>query len=353
MLKFLFYANNQLDLRPIIALFMCVVAGISESTLVLIINNAAQKVFQGTTLKALSMIPLFLISLLVLYFLKKHALQLCVKLVEENLEIYRNRIGNQLRHSSLTTMEQMDQGEIYTKLSIDTKKISRASISLILVVQSTTTVLLIIIHMLSFSMLGGGVFISILTFGVLYYKLNYHFLIHTIDEMTKKETELFEEVGHIFDGFKELKLNAHKNEDFFHHYLNPLNKNVKRLRIKIGKQYVEISSVCFNLMFYTALGVVILAFPEDFSELIRFKIIVMYCFMSKPMTVIFQNLPDIFASLVSIDRLNNLEKKYNYQNNLLNLYQNQNNRIRLALSNFNYNQFSFHIKSMMMNLLLR
>ncbi|MBF0450825.1 MAG: cyclic peptide export ABC transporter [Candidatus Magnetomorum sp.] len=308
MVKFLFYVDNQFDFRPIIALIMSVVAGISESILILIINNAAQEVIHNNTLQAVSMLPYFFISLIVLCFLKKLSLQLCLKLVEENLEIYRNRIANQLRHSSLLEMEQMDQGEIYTKLSIDTKKISRSSLSFIQIVQSFTTMFLIIIYMLRLSFLGGCLYIFFVAIGCLYYQLHYHFLVSTIDEMTGKETELFDEVGHIFDGFKELKLNTDKNEDFFHHYLAPLSKRVNRLRKRIGKQFVDIQSVRF-VLFYIGLAAIILAFPEDYSVSIRFKIIVMSVFMNEPLSVFFLALPEIVASMVSIDRLNNLEKK--------------------------------------------
>jgi putative ATP-binding cassette transporter len=308
MFKFLFYANNRFDFRPVIALIMSCVAGISESTVVLIINNAAQRVIHCSTFNALSIIPLFVISLLALCFLKKKSLQLCVKLVEENLEIYRNRIGNQLRHSSLLKMEQMDQGEIFTKLSVDTKKISRSSVSFILVVQSSTTILLIIIQMLIFSLVGGAIYILFIAFGCLYYQLHYYSFIHSIDEMTGKETELFEEAGHIFDGFKELKLNADKNENFYHYNLAPLSKLVRRLRKKIGKQFVEIYSVNF-VLFYILLGLIVFAFPESYSVSTRFKIIALSAFMNEPLRVFFYAIPEILASMVSIDRLNSLEKK--------------------------------------------
>jgi putative ATP-binding cassette transporter len=310
MFKFLFYANNRLDFRPIVALFMSVVAGISETFLILIINNAAQKVIHGIPLQAVSLIPFFLMALIVLCFLEKQSLQLSVKLVEENLEIYRNRIVNQLRFSSLMNMEQVDQGEIFTKLSIDTKKISRSSLSLILVVQSATTILMVIINMFRISLLGGCVYIFFFACSFLYYQLHYHFLISTIDEMTAKETELFDEVGHIFDGFKELKLNADKNEDFFQNYLIPLSKQVKRLRKTIGKRFVEIYDVSFLLLFYIAIGIIVLAFPEYYSVSVRFQIIIMSAFMFEPLRIFFNALPEIFASMVSIDRLNNLEKKY-------------------------------------------
>jgi len=310
MFKFLFYANNQLDFRAAIAMVMSVIAGFSESTLVLVINNAAQCVIQDSISSALKLIPLFLFIFIILLILKRQALQLCVQLVEDNLEIYRNRIANQLRQSSLLTVEQMAQGEIYTKLAIDTKKISRASVSFILVIQSSITILLIIIYMFSISRLGTSIFLFYMGFAYCYSQLHYRSFGEIIDQMTAKETELFDKVGHIFDGFKELKMNQVKNEDFFHNHLKVLSTQVKVLRKLIGKKIVGIYGVNYYLLFYITFGTIVFALPQDYSVALRFKIFVMAAFMAEPVKVFLKAIPELLASLVSIERLNTLEQKF-------------------------------------------
>jgi putative ATP-binding cassette transporter len=310
MFKFLFYANNQLDFRAAIAMVMSVIAGFSESTLVLVINNAAQYVIQDSIPSALKLIPLFLFIFIILLILKRQALQLCAQLVEDNLEIYRNRIANQLRQSSLLTVEQIAQGEIYTKLTIDTKKISRTSVSFILVIQSSITILLIIIYMFSISRLGTSIFLFYMGFAYCYSQLHYQSFVETIDEMTGKETELFEKVGHIFDGFKELKMNPVKNEDFFHNHLKPLSTQVKILRKLIGKRIVVLYGVNYYLLFYITFGTIVFALPQDYTAALRFKIFVMAAFMTEPVKVFLKAIPELLASLVSIERLNTLEQKF-------------------------------------------
>jgi len=310
MFKFLFYANNQLEFRPAVALIMSIIAGFSESTLVLVINNAAQYVIKDNIPSALKMIPLFLLIFITLFILKRQSLQLCVRLVEENLEIYRNKIANQLRQSPLLKVEQIHQGEIYTKLSIDTKKISRASVSLILLIQSSITIVLIIIYMFNISFLGTCIFLLYIVFAYFFFQLHYQSLVKTMDQMTGKETELFDKVGHIFDGFKELKMDIDKNEDFFHHHLKPLSAQVKDLRKQIGKRIVGLYGVNYYLMYYITFGTIVFALPQDYSVALRFKIFVMAAFMAEPIKVFLKAIPELFASLVSIERLNTLVQKF-------------------------------------------
>ncbi|MBF0452490.1 MAG: ATP-binding cassette domain-containing protein [Candidatus Magnetomorum sp.] len=309
MFKFLFYTNNRINKRVLFVICMSALSGIAAASLAAIINEVAEAFIVGSHGGSLSILVFFIFVLIILFFSRRIALRSGVDLVERSLETFRNTVGNQLRQSSLIKMERLNQGEIYTKLSIDTKKISRATISCIRAIQSITTILIVIVYIFTFSFVAGISFLALFTLGIFYYQINYRLLVETIDEMAGKETELYDSFGHVLDGFNELKLNSDKNDDFFHHYLIPLCDTVKNLRISVGKRYVDINAFCFVLLFYLALGSIIFLFPFDYSVSLRFKIIAMSAFLWEPIEYLKGIIPVLLMAKVSVHRLQELQKQ--------------------------------------------
>ena len=312
MLKFIFFQDNKLNIRAVFVIVLSIASGVFAAALASIINKAAEIIIiKDHSAAVLYFIPLFLILLTLLLFTRRIALRSGVELVERSLEVYRNKIGNQLRQSELLTMENTDQGEIYTKLSIDTKKISRASLSAIRIIHSIVTLIVIIIYIFTFSISAGICFMFFFALGIFYYQVQHMFLVNTIEEMAQKETRLFENFGHLLDGFKEIKLNTAKKENFFHNKLMPLGNDVKKLRIKIGNGFVDIARFCFVLLFYLALGSIIFILPPTFSIVLRFKIITMSAFLWEPIGILSESIPVVLSAKVSINRLIDLEKQLN------------------------------------------
>jgi putative ATP-binding cassette transporter len=310
MIKFIFFTNNKINYQAFFVAMMSVISGIIAAMMASIINEAVEDVITKKAITFLNnLLPFFLIGLLLLFITRRIALRSGVHLVEQTLESFRNKTGNQLRQSTLQKIETLDQGEIYTKLSIDTKKISSASLAGIRAIQSIVTIILVIIYIYTFSLLAGICFTGLFAVGMLYYQIYYGLLINTMDQMTKKETELFHNVGHILDGFKEIKLNSAKNEDFYQNYLIPLGNAVKNDRIFIAEGYVEINTFCFILLYYISLGAAIFMLPLDYSVALRFKIIAMSTFLWEPLNLLLGTIPSILSANVSIKRLNELEKQ--------------------------------------------
>ena len=310
MIKFLFFTNNQINFKAIFVAMMSVISGIIAALMASIINEAVEDIITQKSVSFLNnLLPFFLIGLIFLFITRRIALRSGVNLVEQTLETFRNKIANQLRQSTLQKIESLDQGEIYTKLSIDTKKISSASLSGIRAIQAIVTIILVIIYIYFFSFLAGICFTGLFALGILYYQIYYRLLIETIDEMTQKETELFNDFGHVLDGFKELKINSAKNENFFLNYLLPLGNEVNNYRISIAEGYVKINAFCFFLLYYIALGCTIFMLPLDYSVAIRFKIFAMSSFLWEPLNLLTGTIPSILSANISIKRLNELERQ--------------------------------------------
>ncbi|KPA11571.1 ABC transporter ATP-binding protein yojI [Candidatus Magnetomorum sp. HK-1] len=312
MFKFIFYINNRINKRVFFVISMSALSGIAAASLAAMINEAGEATILASSVDILKMLPFFLFVVVILFFSRRMALRSGVDLVERTLETYRNDIANKLRQSTLMKMEVLDQGEIYTRLSVDTKKIARAYLSSIRGIQSIATIGLIIAYIYSFSFVVGICFTALFTLGIFYYQINYQLLIKSIDEMTHSETKLYDDFGQVLDGFNELKLNADKSEDFFYNHLKPLGKKVKNLRISVGKRYVEVNAFCMVLLFYLTLGSVIFLLPVDYSVALRFKIIAISAFLWEPLEYLKGVIPQILMAEVSINRLKELENQLEF-----------------------------------------
>jgi len=311
MFSFLFYKDRQINSQMIYIALLMTVSGISGSFMATIISEVAEDIITNKLINAYYILPLFLLFFVILFFSRRLGLRWGVHHVECLLEISRNKIGNQLRQTTLSNIEKLNQGEIYTKLTVDTKKIARASISFIRAIQAIVIIIIVMMYILSFSFTAGLIFLSLFGIGLFFYQINYRLLLERIDEMTHEETKLYDDFGHVLDGFKELKLNPDKNEDFYHNYLLPLSKHVNMLRISIGKQYVDINAFCLFFLHYLLFGIVVYMLPLNYSVALRFKIIAMSVFLYEPIEYLKVAIPEILLAKVSIHRIQDLENKLN------------------------------------------
>ncbi len=265
---------------------------------------------RNTCRKSLSDIhAFFLVTLAVLIITKRIALRSGIELVEKNLEEFRNKIGNQIRQSELAHIESLDMGEIFTKIAMDTKKISRASQASIRMIQALISIILVLLYIFRLSITAFFIFMGLACLGLLYYRAHHHALQEMIHTVLHKETELFDDFGHILDGFKELKINHEKNEDFFHHHLRPLATMIKSLRIRVGEKYVEINMFSFIFIFYLSLGSIVFLLPLDIPFSLRFKMIVVSAFLWEPIISLTVSIPEILQANVSVERLYQLEQQ--------------------------------------------
>ncbi|MCP4351755.1 MAG: cyclic peptide export ABC transporter [Desulfobacterales bacterium] len=305
MFKLLFYSKNQF--KAIFVSIMSCIAGAAAASLAFIINRAVGEILAGRPY--LTFLPFFLVTLAVLIITKRIALRSGIELVEKTLEEFRNKISNQIRQSELAHIESLDMGEIFTKMAMDTKKISRASQASIRMIQALISILLVLLYIFRLSITAFFIFMGLVCLGVVYYRVHSHALHEMIHTVLHKETELFDDFGHILDGFKELKINHEKNEDFFHNHLSPLATMIKKLRIRVGEKYVEINTFSFIFTFYLSLGSIVFLLPVDFPFSLRFKMIVMSAFLWEPIISLIVSVPEILQANVSAERLYQLEQQ--------------------------------------------
>ncbi|MCP4107324.1 MAG: ATP-binding cassette domain-containing protein [Desulfobacteraceae bacterium] len=308
MFRMIFFTDNKLNLQVVFVTIISVVSGIAKSLIPLIISKAAEELINKGDVP-FKYLPYFLAALGILIISKWVALRKTIEIVERSLEKYRNKIGNQLRQSELILIENLDKGEIYTKITIDTRKVSRVSQSGILVIQSLVTVICILGYIFQVSAIAGFFYIILAFLGFLNYKFHQRPLCKTILKAAQKETEVFDDFGHVLDGFKELKITREKNSDLFHNCLKPLLHEAKELRSMVGEQYIKISIFSFTLLFYASVAMVTFLLPSDMAVSLKFEVFAMSTFLWAPISLMSVMIPELFQAGASAERLYQLERQ--------------------------------------------
>lgn len=308
MFKLVFFQKGQLNKKVLIIILSSLIASFASSGIAYVVTNATADLVKNDHI---SMTNFFMFMFVFVTFIttKRYSLRLAIIFIERTLESFRNKIANQLRQTELINIEELDEGEIFTKLTWDTKNLARASWAVIKVLQAITLITCVTIGIFWFSILYGFILTGVFVICFLAYQLRSASMDRDIHVVTDKETELFENLGHLMNGFKELKIDHDKNVDFFHTHLKPLTETVMGLNIKIGKEFAKMEAFFFIFAFYMALSTILFLLPNDIPVSIKFKITSLSLFLIHPISTLSFSIPEMFSGNVSAARLHQLEQK--------------------------------------------
>jgi putative ATP-binding cassette transporter len=100
----------------------------------------------------------------------------------------------------------------------------------------------------------------VLGLSLVYYFAQHHALKLRIEQTTAKQTEYFGGLNSLLSGFKELKVNRAKNEDFFQNRLCVLSEEMRALKFSTGTDFnkLYLFAQCFA---FILLGVILFLIP--------------------------------------------------------------------------------------------
>jgi len=253
---------------------------------------------------------IYLISLIMFLFVYRYAQKKGVDIAESFLCDVRERIIEDIRNCDLQSFEKIDKSGGYNAITLETQIIAESIEKVLYLTENiwfiTNSIIIILIISPISSLLVIVIFFCtgfIYTYYILKAKKVFH-------EARKKERELFDATCDVIEGFKYLKLNDKKNDDFYHHCLKV--KSADNRQLKIEAENLLLTSNVYSLMF--EFGVFLpIVFLLPYMGLIKPDVlmatIMLILFMS--VTNIKSIIPFLVRTGVSIERLIILEKALN------------------------------------------
>ncbi|MCB9048813.1 MAG: ATP-binding cassette domain-containing protein [Lewinellaceae bacterium] len=260
------------------------ITGMANAALISFINTGAEYVTNDQVSHRVAL--LFLISLMIYILGKRYVAMRSAVLVEAILNKIRYRLADKIRHAELATLEARGTSPFYARLGQDTVKVSNFTASVITAIQA---VILIVFTTLYIST------ISIKAFVLVTIMLSVCFLVYSSRrkvfrtmwlKLSEYETRFYEKLGHILDGFKEIKINRSKNESVLQDFAL-VNEEMKDYKTGLVQAYIRLS-IFSQAFFFILLGSVIFVFPQFHEEYATniIKITAAILFISGPFEIV-------------------------------------------------------------------
>lgn len=284
---------------------LALISGIANALLLVIVNAAAET----ATFAELNFryFILFAISLSLFFVSKKLALGKSTAIAEEMVNKVRIRISDKIRRSDLMILERIGKSEIYTRITQDTNNISTPAGSIIDTFQSSILISCCALYIASLSLTAFLLTVVVVACGVSVYFHNLKICNEEVRQSTEKETEFFESMNHMLDGFKEIKINEEKNDDLFAHH-RMISDSTAELRTRTGIRFMN-NFVISQSFFYILIAVIVFVLPSvsaTYNDVV-IKVTMAILFIIGPLSNVVGTIPTIARANVSVDNLYRLE----------------------------------------------
>src|SRR6201987_1844404 len=303
--KFLQRESNELDRRLIIA---GVFAGILNTALIFLLTVAAGKTTHGSA--DLWNLVQVAVCIGALWASKGFLMHRMTLIVEGVVRTVRLRLINKVRRSTLLAIESIGRAPLFNLVSTHANTISRASTSII---SAATSFVLVICAFLIILWLSGVAFlitVATLAFIIGAFWFNQKRISAALAEVTATDNHFVHGFGELLDGFKELKMNSGKSQDFIEENLKPLTLEAEEARIQTGinvNRSVLLATVSLFLLLAAVVFLVPTLAPEQSPKVLAVATLII--FINGPLAESVMAYPTLNQALESIKEIERIERR--------------------------------------------
>ena len=236
---------------------LAIISGLSGGLLLAIINAGVQA--STAHIANFRNVVLFGIAIWIFMVSKRMTMWQSTFLVETIIAQIRLKISERIRKADIKALDHLGRGEIYTRVNKDTNYISQTAGFLTHACQSGIMVGFSMVYIgwlsipgliVTLIAVGCGIYVYLSNQGVIQRQLRIAFL---------KETEFFESLDHILDGFKEIRVNQKKSDDLFALHTR-IQHTARDIKIKVGGQFA-VNFLISQFFLYLLVAVIVFFLP--------------------------------------------------------------------------------------------
>jgi putative ATP-binding cassette transporter len=291
------------------ALVVAGLAGLGNAAILAVINKGASLASSNVNLLNLRLLLLFGLCMLAFFMGKRYALIQASVIVEHMLKERLIRVSNKIRQSDLEIVENLGRGELFTKISQDTSLISQSGLILVNAAQQ----LLVLLFCLGYiAWLSPAAFVTtVITIGIgatIYFQhaTSAQALLY---QLKHKEAELVDALGHMVDGFKEIRLNRKKSDSLFDAFTD-ISEAVRDLKIDTQINFC-VDIMFSDVFFYALLAMVVFLLPRLVPTYgaVVLMITAAILFITGPLQLVVQSAPVFQRAKAALSNLGELEDR--------------------------------------------
>jgi putative ATP-binding cassette transporter len=239
-------------------LILTLVSGIAQGLILAIINGAAAAVsFDNLNFRYL---VLFALAIAIFIIAKQRVLAQSFILTEDVIARLRIRIGDKLRRSNLAVAERIGKPRIESRLTQDTLTVSQSAGEIANAAQSAVMIAVCVLYIATLSLIAFAITLGLVAGGVSIYLRNQRKLDREWQAGAQAETEFLGSLEHLLDGFKELKVNRAKSDDFFARSYSQIVGEARTIKVRTSLEYVT-NFIFSQTFFYVLIAVLVFLLP--------------------------------------------------------------------------------------------
>jgi putative ATP-binding cassette transporter len=230
-------------------------------------------------------------------------------ILEQIIERLRLRILYKIRETDLQPYEEMDKGRIYTALSSDAVSISTSAGMVINASSSLVMLAFTFVLMATISMNALFITASLIGITIIYYMRRSRYVNEELASATGKENEFFDNLQGFLNGFKELKLNRDKRDDYFGDEIEKVIHSTRVHREDAGKAMNHALLIAHTYLFFTLGGLIFvlpMLAPGETSVIPMLVPIIL--FAAGPLGDVVSSIPALAKAEASIVNIYQLEE---------------------------------------------
>ncbi|VEN73203.1 conserved membrane hypothetical protein [Candidatus Desulfarcum epimagneticum] len=166
--------------------------------------------------------------------------------VENRISALRVNVMEHVRKTDLLTLKKVGAGRIYTALTSDIRAVSTTSDIILFCLQGGVRTTMIYAYIGLLYPPACVMMILLTVIGAFVYFFNHTKMIGLFDKTRDQEKKLFEAVSHLLEGFRELKLNDKKSDDFYNRSIRRHASRLRQLKLRSVHYYANNATVTYG-----------------------------------------------------------------------------------------------------------
>lgn len=303
--QFLQRESKEFDRKLLIA---AAFAGIVNTLLIFILTDAAGKMSAGKT----PWIDLAMVALCLAAFwiCKSYLLRRTTRAVEDVIKNVRLRIAGKIRNTDLTAFEGIERAALYNAISTHTVAISRLTPA---ISSAASSAVLLICAFLVIYFLSSTAFLILagtLGFIIMFMLATRTKTLAVLNRVIHQDNRFVRGFGDLLDGFKELKMNSEKNEDFHANHLEPEAEKSRAVRVEgllMWESTMLVASSALFLLLTAVVFLVPLFCPSDAPNLVRVSMLIV--FIMGPLSEVVAVYSPFTEATAAVGEITRIEKR--------------------------------------------
>ena len=274
------------------------IAGVTGGLFPILVLRAADVAASGSSIMRSIML---LAAVVAIFLITRHfSQQQAILFVETLLERLLISLATQLRQASVLELDRFDQSLIATLMG-DLQRVVKAATKSVDVLQSVLILFVCGIYLFHLSRMI--VFVMLILYGMmaLVYEAFHNIATELSHAEAASEASLFHALQHLLYGFKELKMDARKQEDLQANALTPMIRDMKAQKTS-ALFFVSEWYLVFYVAWYLLMGVLVFFFAAHYEQQRLLRILTMHLYTITPIMILFAALPYVITGKAAWQR---------------------------------------------------